>query len=731
MNRIGKIADMPYRRFSPIMATLPDGRSKVRFSLKGISIARRLTGTVVLMTVILVGLLLATVYLRAGAQQTEAAAEFVHSLAQKNADDVAGRLNEALAAARNTAKIMEHYEALDAEDRRAYYSEMLKAVLEANPDFIGVSSCWEPNALDGFDRRYAGKPESDASGRFIPYWHRASGTVEYEALVDYDVEGAGDWYLLPIRSGKEMVMEPYTYSIAGKEVLMTSLVVPIMKDGRAVGIVGVDMSLSTIQAQVEGIRPYGSGSAAVFTQGGLVAAHFDPERLGLRMRDSERDISGAKTDAFADAVAAGLPYEYSARSVDGGELKVISKPFMLGRSGISWSLAVCFPMDKVLAPLRSLLSFMGAMAAAALLISAGATVLIARSITKPLSLTVLRLGDLAKGNLHIEVPKSFLSRGDEIGDLAGAVKTLADDLRRMVIEIRSTAEQVRLGAGQVSSTAQIISRGAGEQASGAEEVSASVEEMAATVKQNEDNAFATEGIAVKAAGDAELGGRAVAEWASSMKEIAARVSIIDEIARQTNMLALNAAIEAARAGEAGKGFAVVAGEVRKLAERSQKASGEIGDLSRNTLAFAEDAGRIIDGLVPDIRRTADLVQEISGASREQRGGVDQIAGAITQLDGVIQRNAGASEELAGMAEELSAQAESLTRAIAQFKTGQEEAPSVDRPLDRRTLPSASVSAVRGGAGRRGTATGASDVRGIALAPMIADASPDDADFEEF
>jgi len=183
-------------------------------------------------------------------------------------------------------------------------------------------------------------------------------------------------------------------------------------------------------------------------------------------------------------------------------------------------------------------------------------------------------------------------------------------------------------AGAVAVAEKVIN---GSQAASAEEVSASVEEMAATVRQNTDNAIATESIAQKSSRDAELGGMSVVESVQAMKEIAGKISIIDEIARQTNLLALNAAIEAARAGEAGKGFAVVASEVRKLAERSQKASGEIGELSRATVASATEAGQIIQKLVPDIKRTADLVQEISSASKEQSTGVEQISKAVTQL----------------------------------------------------------------------------------------------------
>jgi methyl-accepting chemotaxis protein len=271
-----------------------------------------------------------------------------------------------------------------------------------------------------------------------------------------------------------------------------------------------------------------------------------------------------------------------------------------------------------------------------------------------------------------------ISRGDltvEIRERSGqdklmqALSAMVAGLIKVVVEIKTVAGEVANGSQAMSSASTQMSQGANTQASSAEEASSSMEQMVSNIKQNADNAQQTEKIAVRSAGDAKEGGRSVVDAVNAMKEIASKISIIEEIARQTNMLALNAAIEAARAGEHGKGFAVVAAEVRKLAERSQKAAGEINQLSGSTVKVAEKAGDMLEKLVPNIQSTADLVKEISAASNEQNTGAEQINSALLQLQTVIQQNATAAEEMAATSEELSGQADGLIATINFFDIG--------------------------------------------------------------
>ncbi len=272
--------------------------------------------------------------------------------------------------------------------------------------------------------------------------------------------------------------------------------------------------------------------------------------------------------------------------------------------------------------------------------------------------------EIANGNLTVAVRER--SPRDK---LMQAFAAMISGITRTVSDIRGIAGEVASASQSISTASVEVSNGATAQAASAEEASSSMEEMVSNIKQNADNAQQTDKIANKSAKDALESGKSVVEAVTAMKEIASKISIIEEIARQTNLLALNAAIEAARAGEHGKGFAVVAAEVRKLAERSQKAAGEINQLSGTTVKVSEKAGEMLEKLVPDIQRTAELVQEITAASKEQDTGAEQINKALQQLEKVIQQNASASEEMASTTEELSAQSDQLVSALAFFKTG--------------------------------------------------------------
>jgi methyl-accepting chemotaxis protein len=321
--------------------------------------------------------------------------------------------------------------------------------------------------------------------------------------------------------------------------------------------------------------------------------------------------------------------------------------------------------------------------AVAALLAAG--LLLARGVRRALAGVVAGARRIAGGDLRERI--AVTSR-DEIGDLQEAMAEMSERLAQVIGDVLGGAEALGSASGQVSATAQLVAKGTGEQAASVEETSASLEEMAASIEANAASSRRTEQMAKEGARSVEESGKAAGETLAAMRAIADRISIVEEIAYQTNLLALNAAIEAARAGDQGRGFAVVAAEVRKLAERSQRAAKEIRELAGSSLAVAERSGAMLVELVTTIRKTAELVQEVSTTSQEQSAGVTQVSRAMGVVDQVTQRNASAAEELSSTAEEVASQADALQQVVSFFRLGNgHPAPSRARPAPRPAAPS--------------------------------------------
>ncbi len=455
------------------------------------------------------------------------------------------------------------------------------------------------------------------------------------------------------QSGKTVVSDMIVSKATGKPIV--TICSPIRNDdGQFIGLLGIVIKAEYFTDLIANRQIGKTGYGFMINQDGLVLAHPKSDNILKLDLTTLADMKNITDEMVAGQTGVD---EYTFSGVD--KIAGFAPVELTG-----WSVGATQDKSEFMAASVSIRNSTMLVAIATGLIVAFVVFFGARTITRPIIEAVGVADQLSKGDLTVAIE---VNSKDETGQLLDAMKNMVSKLRGIVADVQTAADNVASGSQELSSSSEQMSQGATEQAAAAEEASSSMEQMAANIKQNADNAAETEKIALQSSEDADAGGKAVVKTVDAMKEIAQKITIIEEIARQTDLLALNAAIEAARAGEHGKGFAVVASEVRKLAERSRTAAGEISQLSGSSVEVAEGAGNMLARIVPDIRKTAELVQEISAASNEQNGGADQVNKAIQQLDQVIQQNASASEEIASTAEELSGQAEQLLSTIAFFK----------------------------------------------------------------
>ena len=390
---------------------------------KNLKIGTKLSMQVLLiLTVVLVGCFAFVISMTAADSQTNANNQ-LKSLAEKDAAIIETNLAVALDTARTVAQSMQGFDEIDAQSRRDMYNNILKSVLKDNSDFLGAWTCWEPNALDNMDAKYINKDSSDETGRFIPYWQRVKDDIVLTPLVEYQNEGAGDYYLLAKNSGQETILEPFEYEINGQNILMTTVAVPIHdSDGEVVGVSGIDIALSDLQSIEFDKGEYESAYTYVLSNAGQYVIHPNETVLGTYLKDREM-VSVAQ---ITSAIAEGKHYTYDSISQETGQMVTrVMVPINIGNTTTPWSVGIAVETEEIMAPTRQL-TFMliGILVGLLVIISVSLIIIIKRTITKPLKETANFAKDLASGNLDKDV---VIRTNDEIGQL---MSTLDNQVRQ-------------------------------------------------------------------------------------------------------------------------------------------------------------------------------------------------------------------------------------------------------------------------------------------------------------
>jgi methyl-accepting chemotaxis protein len=632
------------------------------------SLTAKLSASAVALCVLCVLATSAVVGLQAS-DRAEASAEALAEMAARStAARVGGELGSRFAAVRGMAASMEGMRASGHAPSRDQLDDMARQLLVQHGEFIGAYSIWEPNALDGRDAEFANSsPAYDATGRYIAYWNRGAGPIAVEALLDYEKAGANDWYDIPRKTRQPALIEPYVYPVGGKDVLMTTLVTPLLVDGRFVGAAGADLPLAKLSEQLSALEPVPGGRVSLLSNSGLYVSHVQAQRLGQRADDLPPEVLAQ--------VASGQPQRWA----DGQGWVHLFSPVQVLEGTPAWSVVVSYPESVALASARQQLLAALLAAAVACAVAAVLMVWLVRTLMRPLRTLGQTMQSLSSGDADLRVELPVRGR-DELTVIARGFNGFTAKLRKAFGEVGDVSTGVADASREIATGNADLSARTEQQATHLQQSAGAMRELSQAVAHSAESSDQAARLARDAVQQAVAGQQVMQDSRQAMdqinessRRIADITALIDSIAFQTNILALNAAVEAARAGDQGRGFAVVAGEVRTLAQRSAEAAKDIRRLTDDSVSrvasgatLIRNAERTLNGLGEAVRQVDLLLGEVSAVTREQSGRIQSVTHAIGELEQNTQQNAAIVEEAAAAADALQHQSSRLVQTVRQF-----------------------------------------------------------------